>query len=312
MGIHKNFPENPYEILNPNIRWFPGDETLRNRKDNIKLIPPLVKILREKIKKWREKNYEGVTETTKTLLTHWFLNEQRNFKYYFCQREAIETIIYLYEIEKIKEPKDLIKYDSTGYLTPELFKENWKRFVIKMATGSGKTKVLSLVIVWAFFNKLYEENSNLSRNFLIITPNIIVLDRIKSDFEGLKIFFEDDVIPENWKYDFQLTVHLQDDVRIINKIGNLFISNIHRVYENEIKKPSLEDEDRTDYFLGQKPKIKNQGTDLSEIVRNIDEIIVLNDEAHHIHDEEMQWFKSIKDINNKLIQKIFFYHFKLM
>jgi len=57
------------------------------------------------------------------------------------------------------------------------------RYVIKMATGAGKTKVLSLLMVRSFFHKLYEDNSKLSRNFLMIAPNIIVLDRLKSDFE---------------------------------------------------------------------------------------------------------------------------------
>ena len=64
------------------------------------------------------------------------------------------------------------------------------RFVIKMATGSGKTKVLSLILAWSYFHKLYEENSDFIRNFLVITPNIIVLDRIRSDFDGLKYFMK--------------------------------------------------------------------------------------------------------------------------
>lgn len=66
-----------------------------------------------------------------------------------------------------------------------------------MATGSGKTKVLSLVIAWCFFHKLYEPDSRLARNFLLIAPNIIVLDRLARDFEGLRIFFSDPVIPRN-------------------------------------------------------------------------------------------------------------------
>jgi type III restriction enzyme len=78
-----------------------------------------------------------------------------------------------------------------------------------MATGSGKTKVMSLLLAWSYFHKLYEEDSELSKNFLLITPNIIVLDRIKSDFEGLKIFYEDPILPDNgyggqnWQDDFQ-------------------------------------------------------------------------------------------------------------
>ena len=85
-----------------------------------------------------------------------------------------------------------------------------------MATGSGKTKVLSLILAWSYFHKHYEEGSELARNFLVITPNIIVLDRIRTDFDGLKIFFEDPILPDNgyegqnWRDDFQMTLHVQD------------------------------------------------------------------------------------------------------
>lgn len=109
-----------------------------------------------------------------------------------------------------------------------MFDEAWSRYVIKMATGSGKTKVLSLLIAWSYFHRLYEPGSSLSRNVLLIAPNIIVLDRLRSDFDGLKIFFNDPVLPDNgfeglnWRDDFQMTLHLQDDVRIVRPVGNLF------------------------------------------------------------------------------------------
>jgi len=67
-----------------------------------------------------------------------------------------------------------------------MFDETWRRFVVKMATGTGKTKVLSLVLAWSFYHKLYEPESGLARNFLVIAPNIIVLDRIYKDFQGLR------------------------------------------------------------------------------------------------------------------------------
>ncbi len=67
-----------------------------------------------------------------------------------------------------------------------MFDEDWPRYVLKMATGAGKTKVLSLLIAWSYFHKLYEPDSELSRNFLVIAPNIIVLDRLRADFDGLQ------------------------------------------------------------------------------------------------------------------------------
>jgi len=180
-----------------------------------------------------------------------------------------------------------------------------------MATGSGKTKVLSLIFSWSYFHKLYEENSTLSRNFLVITPNIIVLDRIRTDFDGLKIFFEDPILPDNgfegqnWIDDFQLTLHIQDDVAITRKTGNIFLTNIHRVYDSNDRIASFNDGDTSDYFLGTRPtgKTNDSKTDLGEIVRDIDELMVLNDEAHHIHDGKLAWFKSIEDIHNRLKMK---------
>jgi type III restriction enzyme len=65
-----------------------------------------------------------------------------------------------------------------------MFPEDWQRYVIKMATGAGKTKVLSLALAWSFFNRTYEPDSRLSRNFLVIAPNIIVLDRIYKISKG--------------------------------------------------------------------------------------------------------------------------------
>ncbi len=161
-----------------------------------------------------------------------------------------------------------------------MFTEEWLRFVIKMATGAGKTKVMSLVVAWAYFHKKYEQDSKLAKNFLLITPNVIVFERIKSDFEGLKIFFSDPVLPENgyqgqnWQDDFQITLHLQDDLKNVSDTGNIFLTNIHRVFESDVKEASPDDEDTSAYFLGDKPvtKTNDSTVDLGMIVRDIDEL----------------------------------------
>jgi type III restriction enzyme len=192
-----------------------------------------------------------------------------------------------------------------------MFDETWRRYVIKMATGSGKTKVMSLALAWSYFHRLYEPESELSRNFLVIAPNIIVLDRIYKDFQGLRIFFEDPVVPDNgydglnWRDDFQLTLHLQDEVRVTRPTGNIFLTNIHRVYSGEDIPATAEDDNTMDYFLGKRPtgKTNDSKVDLGMIVRDINELMVLNDEAHHIHDSSLAWFKSIEDIHNRLLQK---------
>jgi len=319
MALHKNFPQSPYEILDPAIRWFPADENLRD-KGYEKLLPPLVAELRKKVRDWRLTGYDGASETSKTLLKWWFLTdhpaETSNgeiflFQYYFAQREAVETIIWLYEVAKARDKYDLLRFDSSGAVSAGMFSETWTRYVVKMATGSGKTKVLSLILAWCYYHKLYEDDSQLARNFLVITPNIIVLDRIRADFDGLKIFFEDPVLPDNghegrnWRDDFQMTLHIQDEIGTVRKTGNIFLTNIHRVYEGAIESASFNDSDTTNYFLGKQPvgATNESKLDLGDIVRNVDELIVLNDEAHHIHDPRMSWFKAIEDIHNRLKMK---------
>ncbi len=124
MAIHPSFPASPYEPLNPEYRWFPADETLRESSYE-KLLPPLVHKIRKEVKDWRYSSYNGATATSKALLAWWFNTEHiipksdrtmTEFKYYFAQREAIETIIYLYEVAQVKDKYDLIKYDSSGAL----------------------------------------------------------------------------------------------------------------------------------------------------------------------------------------------------
>ena len=259
MAIHKNFSSNPFEILNPEERWFPADEILRE-KGYQKLLPPLVDKIRREVKKFRDNNYEGASKTSKSLLKYWFQTKKNinglNFQYYFAQRESIETLVYLTEVAKIESKHDLLKYSSTDELEENMFEEDWLRLVIKMATGSGKTKVLSLAIAWSYYNRTYENDKKFARNFILIAPNIIVLDRLKSDFENSKIFSQDPIIPpdgfenKNWKSDFKIKTHIQDDVKLTSKIGNLFLTNIQRIYVNKTKNASLEDDDLTDFFIG--------------------------------------------------------------
>ncbi len=319
MALHKDFPNSPHAILDPSIRWFPADEALRETSME-KLMPPLVAQLRKKVKEFRDNDYVGASQTSKSLMNWWF-NEphlmpdadgnMKQFQYYFAQREALETIIYLYDVVGAKDKFDLMRFDSSGAVSANMFDETWRRYVIKMATGSGKTKVMSLALAWSYFHRLYEPDSELSRNFLVIAPNIIVLDRLYHDFQGLRIFFEDPVLPDNgyegrnWRDDFQLTLHKQDELHVTRPVGNIFLTNIHRVYSGEDIPPSPDDDNSMDYFLGKRPTgaTTDSKVDLGMIVRDIEELMVINDEAHHIHDDKLAWFKSIQDIHNRLLQK---------
>src|SRR5579862_3898747 len=99
MAIHPNFPESPYIVLDPSVRWFPADEALRESSPE-KLMPPLVPQLRKKVKEWRDSHYAGATGTSASLLNWWFDTPHllpqpdgtmAEFRYYFAQREALET-----------------------------------------------------------------------------------------------------------------------------------------------------------------------------------------------------------------------------
>jgi type III restriction enzyme len=322
MSLHPEFPTSPYAPLLPEQRWFPADETLRETAYE-KLLPPLVARIRQEVFNWRNKGYPGASSTSKALLNWWFNREHLletaegplvPFQYYFAQREAVETVIWLYEVKQARDKFDLMRFDASGSISTGMFAEDWPRYVLKMATGAGKTKVLSLLIAWCYYHKLYESGSTLARNFLVIAPNIIVLDRLRADFDGLRIFFKDPVLPvngvdgRNWRDDFQITLHVQDDVRVLRDTGNLFLTNIHRVFLGDVVDSSLEDDDLRDYFLqpfGDKPsgKTTDSKADLGEIVREIEELAVFNDEAHHIHDERMAWFKSIQNIHHRMLQR---------
>jgi type III restriction enzyme len=322
MALHPDFPVSPYDILPAQLRWFPAAEELRTSAYE-RLLPPLVAQIRVEVQDWRNSGYAGASRTSCALLQWWFASEhlieradgmQEPFRYYYAQREAVETVIWLHDVKQARDKYDLIRFDASGAVSANMFAEDWPRYVIKMATGAGKTKVLSLLIAWCYFHKTYEPDSTLARNILLIAPNIIVLDRLRADFDGLKIFFNDPVLPDNgyagrnWREDFQLALHLQDDVRVQRPTGNLFLTNIHRVYLGDVREPGLEDDDLRDYFLapfGPKPagKTTDSKTDLGELIREIDELAVFNDEAHHIHDERMAWFKSIQDIHHRMLQK---------
>ncbi len=144
-------------------------------------------------KAWREDGYKGVSDTTRILLNYWFytdhrLPDGRKFKYHSFQREAIETLIYLYEVAKVRRHKSLVETFATRSDLRLLQYDDFARYAVKMATGSGKTKVMSLAIAWQFFNAVAEARDDFAKTFLIIAPNVIVFERLRTDFEGGRIF----------------------------------------------------------------------------------------------------------------------------
>ncbi len=274
--------------------------------------------LRAWVKEWRNNSYPGASETTRELLHHWFFRdhtikssdgESNPFKYYFCQREAIETLIYLKECRNIDNLSSLIyefsgddsEIESAG-ISPE--EELWTRYAFKIATGAGKTKVMSLAIVWSYFHSLYESNSPMPRHFLAIAPGITVFERLKEDFENGKIFDNDPLIPPAWKGDWNLSVVLQDEVSGANTGGILYLTNIHRLYDLDKRKNNKEDEL---YKWAGPPVSKSKALDIGESLRekitSHKKIMLLNDEAHHVWDPDSAWNEAILFLNEEVKKK---------
>ena len=228
----------------------PAKIELGRRPSNI----PIAQNLRRFVKYWRSNDYPGASDTSRELLHYWFDEEhilqnnggeQFSFRYYYCQREAVETFIYLYEIRGITTLSNLTAeffqddaYDSALGVNPK--DDLWPKYAFKMATGSGKTKVMSLAIVWSYFHSLFEEGSTLARDFLIIAPNITVFERLKEDFGDGKIFETDPLIPQAWRGDWNMSVSLQDEAGGAATGGKIYLTNIHRLYDLSKRKGTKE------------------------------------------------------------------------
>ena len=107
--------------------------------------PPLVAELRRKVKEFRNGGYVGAADTIRSLLNWWFNTPHllpkadgtmAEFQYYFAQREALETIVYLYDVAGVQDKHDLMRYDASGLVSGSMFDETWRRFVVKMATAN--------------------------------------------------------------------------------------------------------------------------------------------------------------------------------
>src|SRR3990170_5013010 len=175
---------------------------------------PCVPAIREKVTKWREGGYKGATDTTKLLLNHWFLTEHRSprkFAYHYFQREATETLIYLYEVEKVRWQKPLIETFAARRDLKLLRYDEFARYCVKMATGSGKTKVMSLAVAWQYFNAVAEARNDFAKTFLLIAPNVIVFERLRTDFEGGRVFRADPVVPPELRVYWDVDCYMRGD-----------------------------------------------------------------------------------------------------
>jgi type III restriction enzyme len=276
--------------------------------------------LRQAVSEWRQNDYPGASDTSRELLLHWFGRDHRvetpngetvPFYYYFCQREAIETLIYLLEVRQLNSLSGLTaEYGgqfselAAAGITPE--EDLWPRYAFKVATGAGKTKIMSLAVVWSYFHALRESDSPMARHFLVIAPNLTVFERLKYDFENGRIFngpFADPVIPPAWLGDWNLTVVLQDEASGAATGGTLYLTNIHRLYE---PRRGVRRENETYGWMGpavSKAKALDTGEALRQRVISHPRLMVLNDEAHHVWDQDSAWNEALSFLNETYLAR---------
>lgn len=267
---------------------------------------PCVIPLRHAVETWRAGGYKGVTKTTRELLNFWFFNDHKlpngtEFAYYLSQREAFETLIYVYEVEKIRSRKELLeRFAVSGSVDRLPPFDDFARFCIKMATGSGKTKVMSLAIAWQYFNAVREDDENFAKTFLILAPNVIVFERLKTDFENGFIFRTDPLFPKHFDIFWDMEFYMRGDSERASSTGAVYLTNIQQFYERPNRNNNDEPDEIT-AILGKKPQNKKlEITDFDErIARRDDLLMVLNDEAHHTHDETNEWNNVIRRLHTQ-------------
>lgn len=258
-----------------------------------RMTPPslLIDVLRRVVREWRNSGYPGVTQTTRRLLEYWFCEDRldqkgNQFRYYFAQQEAVETVIYIHEVLKARRLQELVNKLLVEYPIIEDFTVNpdrdlYARWAIKMATGTGKTKVMSLIAVWSILNSIRHPETGLAPHILVIAPNIIVLERLWRDFGDNTIFFEDPTLPPEYLKYWTVQVTRQDGP--LPPAGpTITVTNIQRLYPPKEEKPP---QTPIRAAIGKQPSrnVLEKEASLFERFQQYDRVLVMNDEAHHVH-----------------------------
>jgi len=266
----------------------------------------LVNELRKAVHTWRDQDYLGITDTTRRLLQFWFeedhLIDNEPFRFWFCQREAIETLIYVYEVMKKRNFIDIARDFGSGPIQGyDPTYDQYPLYAFKMATGSGKTLVMILATVWSYFNHKKENKEEYTSKFLLIAPNVIVYDRLRRDFQDGRIFKEYPFIPTEWSGDFDLKVILREDPIHVIPENVLFLTNIQQLEERKSQKEEVEEyvddllvlEEVKKYDIYQENRIR-------EVISSCPNIMILKDEAHHIYNFERAWKKILMNLHRGL------------
>jgi type III restriction enzyme len=233
---------------------------------------PLVNKIRPRVKAWREADYPGITGITKRLLEHWRSLEERQYPLFFCQLEAIETLIWLVEGPASEKVGIDVPKDGGDFV----------RLCAKMATGSGKTVVMAMLIAWQVLNKVtYPQDTRFSKNVLVVAPGLTVKSRLQvlQPFGAGNYYDEFNLVPAG----------------LVEKLrqGKIIIHNWHTLSwdteEQLAKKRSVD-----------KRGVKSNEAYVREVLGDMASarnIIVINDEAHHA------WRINLESIGKYLRQR---------
>jgi type III restriction enzyme len=213
----------------------------------------LPNVIRDRVRTWREKGYPNTTSITRRLLEHWNDPSQRQFQFFFCQIEAIETLIWL--TESSLADKQGVRIPSDG--------GPFQRLCSKMATGSGKTTVMAMLIAWHVLNKTANnQDPRFSKNVLIVGPGLTVKQRLQvlKPSQSNNYYDEFGIVPNGMR-------HLLNQLKIL-------IENWHSLTPIDPKSG---------------PKVVKKGPESNEVFcRRVladlgaaKNILVINDEAHH-------------------------------
>ena len=215
----------------------------------------LVNTIRARVDAWRKEDYPGVTIVTRKLLEHWHDEDARQYPFYFCQLEAIETLIWW--VEGAQAYKQGIAIPSDGGA--------WERLCNKMATGSGKTAVMAMIITWQVLNALTypKRNKDFSSTVFIVAPGLTVKERLQV------------LMPREDSYYDEFNLCPSEALRQKLNQAEILIENWHTlmplvdVERSVVKKGRESDEAFTRRVLGKLAPCKD--------------IVVINDEAHHAY-----------------------------
>lgn len=231
---------------------------------------PMVNKIRQRVAIWRQGGYQGITPITARLLAYW-TNPEREKKLFFCQIEALETVIYATEVAS--------KFGD-GWLEDDLRRANATsnpgllRLAMKMATGSGKTVVMAMLIAWQALNKIVKpQDGRFSDTFLLVTPGITIRDR-------LRVLFPND--PSNY---YRQRDIINSELLVTLQKARILIANFHAFALRE----KIDAGKLTKTILskgGSGAFTETPSEMVSRVCRELGtkkNIIVINDEAHHCY-----------------------------